>query len=301
MRGKLLEQLERQRSKSAFRRFFSSPGDVLRERPLRLIYVSGCIAIGFAIVAYYLGLGLTNIAIFAALISMTPPGIFDTIEESRVGKLEGEFPALLRDIALSRRAGMSIEGAVSVAAGGEYGSLTPTIQWIDKLMSWEVTFEDALTLFAEKYPTPLIKRSITTILEASRSGGEIGDIFEAVADDAKEMRALKTKRRSETSPYITICYLSFFVFVAIIIIIATQFMPVMEKVGGGGAVRGVGGFAASPEDIALYKKLLFHALVIQGFSAGIVTGKIGEGRVTAGLKHSIIFVVIAIITYSFIK
>lgn len=300
MRDELLIQLERQRSKSTFERFFSSPSDVLREKPLRLIYISGSIAIGFAIVAYYLGLSLTDIAIFAALISMIPPGIFDTVENNRVRKLEAEFPALLRDIALSRRAGMSLEVAVSVTARGEYGALTPAIRWIDNLMSWGVTFEDAQTLFAKKYPTPLIKRSVSIILEAARAGGEIGDILETVADDAKEMKTFETKRRAETYPYIIICYLSFFVFVAVIVMISTHFMPVMEEVAGRAAVPGIGGFAASPEDIALYKKLFFHALIIQGFFAGIVTGKVGEGRVTAGLKHSIIFVAVAIITYSFI-
>jgi len=60
----------------------------------------------------------------------------------------------------------------------------------------------------------------------------------------------------------------------------------------------VGQFAVSDEDLALYNRLFFHALVVQGFFAGIVTGKIGEGKVVAGLKHSVFFIVVAIIAYT---
>jgi len=38
--------------------------------------------------------------------------------------------------------------------------------------------------------------------------------------------------------------------------------------------------------------------VIQGFFAGIVTGKIGEGKAVAGLKHSVFFIVVAVIAYT---
>jgi flagellar protein FlaJ len=58
------------------------------------------------------------------------------------------------------------------------------------------------------------------------------------------------------------------------------------------------GFAVSEKDVALYKMLFFHALLIQGLFCGLVTGKIGEGTMFAGLKHSAIFVIVAFITYS---
>jgi len=61
---------------------------------------------------------------------------------------------------------------------------------------------------------------------------------------------------------------------------------------------GMGQFAVSEEDLALYNMLFFHALVIQGFFAGIVTGKIGEGKAVAGLKHSVFFIVVAVIAYT---
>jgi len=60
----------------------------------------------------------------------------------------------------------------------------------------------------------------------------------------------------------------------------------------------VGQFAVSDADMATYNRLFFHALVIQGFFAGIVAGKMGEGKAVAGLKHSVFFIIAAVIAYT---
>ena len=99
-----------------------------------------------------------------------------------------------------------------------------------------------------------------------------------------------------------VCYVSYFVFLAVILIMSYIFLPMMEaaaEVAAGEALPGgLGQFAVSEEDLALYNRLFFHALVIQGFFAGVVTGKTGEGKAVAGLKHSVFFIVVAVIAYT---
>jgi flagellar protein FlaJ len=99
-----------------------------------------------------------------------------------------------------------------------------------------------------------------------------------------------------------VCYVSYFVFLAVILIMIYVFLPMMQQAAetATGAVLpgGLGQFAVSTHDLALYNRLFFHALVIQGFFAGIVTGKIGEGKAVAGLKHSVLFIVVAVIAYT---
>ena len=67
---------------------------------------------------------------------------------------------------------------------------------------------------------------------------------------------------------------------------------------GAALPSGMGKFAVSDADLAKYNMLFFHALVIQGFFAGIVTGKIGEGKAVAGFKHSVFFIIVAVIAYT---
>ena len=285
----VLEAIEHSRSKSTLRRFFESPLRTIREKRYLLYVVSGGIAMVCAAVAFYLGVDPMNIVILAFLLTIMPPSFFNLFETRRISKLEAEFPAMVRDISLSVKSGMTPEEAMSLAAGGEYGALTPAIKQIDNMISWGVSFEDALLRFAKKYPTPLIRRTIFTLIEASRMGGQLGEILEGVATDAEETKALEKRRSSETKPYLIVCYVSYFVFLAVILIMSYIFLPMMKEAAdiaaGQGVPGGMGQFAVSDEDLAMYSRLFFHALVIQGFFAGIVTGKIGEGKAIAGLKH----------------
>jgi len=297
----ILDAVEHGRRKSTLQRFIDSPLRTIREKRYLLYVISAGIAMACVAVAFYMGVDPMNIGILAFILTIMPPSLFNLYETRRTGKLEAEFPAMVRDISLSVKSGMTLNGAMSIAAGGQYGALTPAIKQIDNMISWGVSFEDALLHFAKKYPTPLIRRTIFTLIEASRMGGQLGEILEGVATDAEETKALERKRSSETKPYLLVCYISYFVFLAVILIMSFIFLPMMKEAAevatGEALPGGLGQFAVSEEDLALYNRLFFHALVIQGFFAGIVTGKIGEGKAVAGFKHSVFFIIVAVIAY----
>jgi len=301
-RDKILKAIERSRRKSTLQRFIESPLRTMGERRYLLYLLSAGSAMACGAVAFYLGVDPMNIGVLALLVTIMPPSFFNLYETRRIRRIEAEFPAMVRDISLSVRSGMTLKGATSIAAGGQYGALTPAIKRIDNMISWGVSFEDALLHFAKKYPTLLIRRTIFTLIEASRMGGQLGEILEGVATDVQETKALEKRRSAETKPYLIICYVSYFVFLAVVLIMSYVFLPMMQEAGelsGGGAQPGgLGQLAVSEEELALYDMLFFHALVIQGLFAGIVTGKIGEGKAVAGLKHSVLFIVVAVIAYS---
>jgi flagellar protein FlaJ len=298
----VLRAVENNRNKSTLRRFLESPLPAIREKHYLLYFISAISALACAAIAYYLGVDLLNIGILSFIVAVMPPSLFQFIETRRSMKLEAEFPALIRDISLSVKSGMTLSRAVSIAAGGQYGALSPAIKKIDNMMTWGISFDEALLHFARKYPTPLIKRTVFTLIEASRMGGQMDVILEGIALDVEETKALEQQRNSETKPYVMVCYISYFVFLAVIMIMSYVFLPMMQKasdaVTGAALPGGFGQFAVSGSDLALYNRLFFHVLVIQGFFAGIVTGKMGEGKAMAGLKHSIFFIVTAVIVYA---
>jgi flagellar protein FlaJ len=301
-RDMVLEAIEYRRRKSTLQRFLESPVQTIRERSYLLYFISGVIAMTCAAVAFYMGMNPMNIVILAFLLIIMPPGFFNFFETRRISRLEAEFPAMIRDISLSVKSGMTIKSAMSMAAGGQYGALTKAIKQMDDMISWGVSFDDALLHFARKYPTALIRRTVFTLIEASRMGGQLGEILEGVATDVEETKTLEKRRSSETKPYLMVCYISYFVFLAVIMIMSYVFLPMMKEAAdiatGKALPGGLGQFAVSDANLALYDRLFFHALVIQGFFAGIVTGKMGEGKVVAGLKHSVFFIIVAVIAYT---
>ena len=301
-RDMVLAEIEYRRRLPAFEGFIDAPLRTIREKPYLIYVISGVIAAACAAIAYFKGVDPINIVILVFLLVIMPPGFFNFFKMRRISRIEAEFPAMVRDISLSVKSGMTLKDAVSVAAGGQYGALTGAIKQMDNAISWGVSFDDALLHFANKYPTRLIKRTVFTLIEASRMGGELGTILEGVADDVEETKALENRRSSETKPYIMVCYVSYFVFLAVILIMSYVFLPMMKEASaaasGGALPSGMGQFAVPDADLAKYNMLFFHALVIQGFFAGIVTGKMGEGKAIAGLKHSAFFIIVAVIAYT---
>ena len=62
------------------------------------------------------------------------------------------------------------------------------------------------------------------------------------------------------------------------------------SIGFGGLLGG--GEKATPEQLA--RPFLF-LLIVQGFFAGLVIGKLSEGKIKAGLKHSFILILLAVL------
>lgn len=298
-KDEILRKIVRYRQRPLLRRFFENPLKTISERPSVFYVLTALASIGMAVFLLLSGVRITQVVIFSALLAIMPAGFYDFHKKAKVKVMESEFPSLLRDIALAVKAGMPLEGAVKLTASGQYGMLSPAIRHVDFMMSWGVSFDDALLDLAEHYPAPLIRRSVATIIEAAKTGGEIGTIMDNVATDAQELKALETKRATETQPYLMVVYVSYIVFLMVVVIISQFFIPQMQEVSKG--IEGVEtpglAFKVTEEDVALYQELFFHGLITQGFFAGIVAGKMGGGSFLGGLRHSAIFVGIAVFVY----
>jgi flagellar protein FlaJ len=55
--------------------------------------------------------------------------------------------------------------------------------------------------------------------------------------------------------------------------------------------------AMSPEEM---QRILFHMTVIQAFFGGLVAGKMGEGTINAGLKHSLVMMLCGYLALKFL-
>ena len=71
-----------------------------------------------------------------------------------------------------------------------------------------------------------------------------------------------------------------------------------EEMEASGAAGG-GGFLGA-FDLDAYKRMFFHASLIQGFCSGLIAGVMGEGSVLSGLKHSIIMLTIAFLIFKLV-
>jgi flagellar protein FlaJ len=100
--------------------------------------------------------------------------------------------------------------------------------------------------------------------------------------------------------YTAIVYLSFFVFLFVVAVLTTQFLPVLAEVSTtgmptSGALSGIGSIP-----IITFGRLLYHACLIQALFSGLIAGQMGESAVAAGVKHSCVLLIIALVAFNFV-
>jgi flagellar protein FlaJ len=160
-----------------------------------------------------------------------------------------------------------------------------------------------MDMFAERVNTPLVKRAVTLINEASSAGGNVSNVIDAAAKDTRELQIMKRTRATEMAMYKYVIGISFLVFLVVIGIMFGTFMPTMEKQAqsfdeSGGGSQTPGGFDPSGVDFDVMKLLFFGAAMIQAVGDGIVGGLMASGRISNGLWMSAMFGLVTVLAFT---
>ena len=294
--------LENSHKNIVFKQFLKDPYMTLCTYPDYTFILSAPVALVFLILGLFRNWPdpiIDDVIFFSVLIAIFPASIIYQKKMKHITKIEEYLPTFLRDISEMSRAGLTLSRSVSTVAKGEYGELSPEIRKMDSLMSWGVSFEETLLTFACKMNTALIDRSVALITQASKAGGRVSQVLEAAARDSTEVKQLERERKGNMMVYLVIIYMSFFVFLFVIAMLAKTFVPTMATAGQAATDAGAGAQFMGAFNPDLFIRVMFHASLIQGFFSGLVAGQMGEGAISAGLKHSIILSLIAWVTFTF--
>ena len=261
---------------------------------------------------------LGNMILLAAVVGFMPWVILTYIEMSHVRAVEDQMPAFMLDLSETQKAGMMLPDAIRMATRTDYGRLSPEIKRINNQISWGVPMPDALADFGKRlYKSEIIGRIVRIINEAYASGGDISRTMEATAADIIAIKEAEKERKSIMAQHVTVMYAIYFIFIGIIVGLSKTLLPMLQMnvesaaVGGMlafvdpcGICTGPGApisclscnvfglmckmFSLGGGTTCYYRALFMLMAVMQGIFSGLVAGQIGEGKVIAGLKHSLI-------------
>lgn len=235
--------------------------------------------------------------LFALFLGTGTFGFYEAITLRHIHKIDARFPDFVRDLAESRRAGMTFTKAILYASKGNYGVLTQEIQKIARQISWGSSVDSALSAFAKRVNTKLIRRTISLIIEASRSGGNVADVLDAASKDAREIKFLDAERRANMMSYVAVIYVGMGVFLMIILVLSGGLLPQITGEDAASFTMGTtGGMAIREADVL---PVFYIAAIVQSIGMGIVTGVFEEGRMASGVKHVFIMVFISWIVFKF--
>ncbi|MGA1849196.1 MAG: type II secretion system F family protein [Thermoplasmatota archaeon] len=247
-------------------------------------------------------LGWHSYLTLAFILSVGPISFYEVRRRKKIDKIEERLSDFLRDISESMRAGQTLHEAIKTSSGGEYGTLTPEIKKMAMQVSWGVSASKALVMFGERVNTPLVRRAVTLINEASSAGGNVSNVIDAAAKDTRELQIMKRIRATEMGMYTYVIGIAFLVFLVVIGVMFGTFMPQMEKLaesysGDSGGAQMAGGFDPTTVDFLLMRYLFFGAAIIQAVGDGIVGGIMSTGRLMNGLKMATIFAIATLFVF----
>ncbi|MCD6127375.1 MAG: type II secretion system F family protein [Methanomicrobia archaeon] len=242
---------------------------------------------------FYFGKDLyDDLLLFSFLIGSLPYTTYRYFEFRRIKRYEEIFPDFLADVSSSVNSGMSIPQAISICARRDYGILTEEIKKIDRLITWGIPFEEVLRRFAYYVKSPFIEKFVYLIIEANRSGGDIREILDSASRNSKRLKEIERELKGNLAPYTVIMYMIFGLFLAMSVMIYYAFLLPMSEVEGGGIIYGI--------SLEGYRTLFFRLLMLVGLFNGLIMGKIMNGKVISGLKHSIVMIVVSYIVFYFL-
>lgn len=275
---------------------------VSKKRELHHIQELVSILAGVSILAinfFYLSIELPFLApllnVIGGLIAVVPSVWIFYARYRKAHEIEAQFVTFVHDLTDAINSGMTLPLALDQTSRRNYLALTPLVRDMAAQVDWGVPFKKALSIFAKRSNSIAVRRAVTTIIETYKVGGRISDTLNAIGESLLTINRIKAERSASVHAQIITSYLIFFVFIAILVVLQTFLIPALSPPS-----ELTGGIVSSPATglQELYNASFVNFIIVQGFFAGLVTGKMAEGSIVAGLKHSILLIVVGYTIFS---
>jgi flagellar protein FlaJ len=234
------------------------------------------------------------------------------VENKKQKELEKRFPEFVRNLVGAIKSGMPISKSIIHVSTTDYGALTPHVVKLANQLEWAFPFHKALTNFAQNTNNVIIIRAVSTVIEAERSGGNMEDVLESITDSLIEIKKIKLSRQASIHSQLIQSYVIFFVFLGIMIVIQNLLVPYIATFSAGNSdsltgesIMGITKkveldfsspgqfFSTMGQWFISFHGILLMLSMFQGFFAGLVMGKLAEGDLKSGVRHSLILVTLA--------
>lgn len=272
----------------------------------------------------------SNMVLLGMMVLFVPYFLFSLFQFKKIKKYEEQFPAFLRDLSESQRAGLGVVEAIKLAADSDYGYLTHEIKKMKTQLSWNIPLEKVLYNFSKRMSrSKLIVRSLLVIDQANKSGGNIVETMDSLADNIESIRDVQKEKSVLLNQQVVMMYAIFFIFLGITIALTSFLLPLINSQSSSGGlsfgadsnpnpcfkclqdssdaacnvcsvyfgVSSAFGFGEKEQAAAYYKSLFFIMIIVQGIFSGLIAGQIGSDSVLAGVKHSLIMTLSGFFTF----
>jgi archaeal flagellar protein FlaJ len=236
-----------------------------------------------------------NIVTLGLLISLAFPAFVEYSNHRYIRQIESSIPRLLRDIAESVHSGVTLPQAVEEAVKKGYGPLSEELERVIALFTLGNSWDEAVMSLTKRVRSSSLSRFAAILAEANQTGGRISEVLDRSVELFSNIEQYKEEQLNNMKPYIYTIYASIGIFLAISFIVLNQFLiPLADSTQNPASSAS----QISVFDTRYYTSILFWASIVESLFAGLIAGKIGDRCYLAGLRHSIVLLVVTLVFFN---
>ncbi|MCI0557558.1 MAG: type II secretion system F family protein [Nitrososphaera sp.] len=214
--------------------------------------------------------------------------------EKNMKGMESELPSYLRDVAESRKAGLSPEKCIIYASERLRDPIFHrVVKNFASQLEWGVPLRKVYENLASSIKSWSALVHFRILIEAIESGGGYSTSLEILAQSSESARNTDLEKESMLKPYVMIAFMVTALTAITTLMVAQTFTDVSE--GAFTGVEGEGAVTFTPEEGVLNSTQLFAiGIAAQSWMTGFLAGKISSGSFGSGFKYAIMLVLIAL-------
>jgi flagellar protein FlaJ len=248
---------------------------------------------------------LDDILIQAALFVFGTFAVVWEVYSRRIRRMEAQLPELVSRLASLNQAGMSVVESIDRVRESDLGELSVEVDRIWRDVQYGATVDDAFRRFGLRVRTTATTRIVSLLTNALRASGNLAPIFRIAGDQAETELNLRRRRRQRMFTYLVVIYISFAVFLVIIVAVHEVLVPSLPTnvpTPSKEETQRLGVDAASfarfaTVNKAAYTLVFFHTALLQATLSGFIAGQLGEGSLKDGAKHAAIMLGVAYVAF----
>lgn len=259
----------------------------------------------FGSLSKYLSIFVIWFLIPLALMAITMIFVYFYIDiqiYNRTKKMEEILPDFLQAVSSNLRAGLAFEKALWGAINPRFGILANEIAIAAKKVMTGHDVDMALTEFANKYDSPVLKRSINLIIGEISSGGKIAEIMDNIVDNLKKTKNLREEMNAATLTYMIFISAVVIFISPILFALSYNLLLVIQHVtsliagNASSSAAGVGGaFFSSMSKVSVDKNSFIwfshSALAVVALFSSAILSIIQKGNIRGGVKYIPLFII----------
>lgn len=225
---------------------------------------------------------LDNFIIYGVIIALIPYSIDRYFERRKHTQYEDDFTQFLFKLSEMMRAGIDPIKSVIELSKTDLGSITPHVQTAASMMLLGRSFEEGMRNMASSLHSEMVSKYVDLVIQASYMGGSVHDLILKASEDMRTMLMIDKEMLGNLKQYTVIFYLAQAILIFIAYILSAQLIPFIQ--GPGSSMI----FGSGDLQKIDFTGSFFHLIMINAAIGGIIIGKISEGSMKDGFKHTVI-------------